>query len=180
MTSLNVMKVELLITRKCEFNCKYCKIVDSSSLKDEEMTTDEVVEALIIVLEYPDEEVVELAQGALRINGSSGLKSVIEGVNKGSDTTKQYLIEISSFLKSPELLEIILSQAESENPDIRTAVAKTLAKYHDQRTINVLIKLANDDVGHVICGQSLRAGPPHEIAVPTVDSFYDMKIGTGY
>ena len=32
-----------------QFNCKYCKIVDSSSLKDEEMTTDEVVEALRLI-----------------------------------------------------------------------------------------------------------------------------------
>jgi len=110
---------------------------------------DNVVESLIKVLDKSDEEIVDLAQGALRIAGSTGLNAVINGVEKGSDSIKIYLIEISSFLKSPELLKSILNQANSENPDIRIAVAKTLVKYSNQESINTLLKLIDDEVGHV-------------------------------
>ncbi|MCD6163496.1 MAG: HEAT repeat domain-containing protein [candidate division Zixibacteria bacterium] len=110
---------------------------------------DKVVEALIKTCEFPNQEVVEMAQGALRIAGSTGLNAIIDGVKNGTDLIKTYLIEISSFLKSPELLEVILSQAKSDNPDVRVAVAKTLAKFYNQETIDVLLSLTNDDVGHV-------------------------------
>ncbi|MCP4581283.1 MAG: HEAT repeat domain-containing protein [candidate division Zixibacteria bacterium] len=109
----------------------------------------EVVSALIKALDYPNEEVIELAQGALRIAGNTGLGEVINGVRNGTDSTKILLIEISSFLKSPELLQVILSQADSENPDIRMAVAGTLTKYSNQEAIEILLKLADDEVGHV-------------------------------
>ena len=119
-------------------------------------TGDKVVAALIQALEDTDQVIVDTAKGALRIAGNTGLRQVINGVEKGSDTVRQNLIEISSFLKSPELLNAIISQANCDNPDIRMAVAKTLAKYSSQEVIDILLLLANDDVGHVRV-EALRA-----------------------
>ncbi len=112
-------------------------------------TGDEVVAALIQVLDCPDQEVVDLAQGALRVAGNSGLNEMISALKSSPDPIKMQLIEISSFLKSPELFDSILAQAESVNSDIRIAVAKTLAKFSDRRAVDVLLKLAEDEVGHV-------------------------------
>ena len=112
-------------------------------------TGDKVVAALIRVINYPDQEVVDLAQGALRVAGNSGLNEIIKALEDSPDPIKMQLIEIASFLKSPELLNGILTQANSSNPDIRITVARALAKFADRKAVDVLLKLAEDEVGHV-------------------------------
>ena len=110
---------------------------------------DKIVSALIDALEDSHEEIVDLAQGALRIAGNTGLSEILKGLKTARDETKIHLIEISSFLKSPELLDVILAQAQSDNPDVRMAVAQTLNKYSNSESIQTLLKLADDEVGHV-------------------------------
>jgi len=112
-------------------------------------TGDKVVAALIRVLDHPDQEIVDLAQGALRVAGNSGLNEIINALKNGPDPIKMRLIEIASFLKSPELLNGILAQADSPNPDIRIIVARALAKFADRKAVDVLLKLAEDEVGHI-------------------------------
>jgi len=112
-------------------------------------TGEKVVATLIRVLDYPDQEIVDLAQGALRVAGNSGLTEIINAIERNPDPIKILLIEISSFLKSHELLNGILAQADSINPDVRIAVARALTKFADRKGVAVLIKLANDEVGHV-------------------------------
>jgi HEAT repeat protein len=108
-----------------------------------------VVSALIAALTDPVPEIVDLACGALRINGDSGLKQIINGIKNGDEITQKHLLEISAFLKSSELLDVILSQAKSKSADVRLACASALAKYSDSRAVKALLGLIKDDVGHV-------------------------------
>ncbi len=110
---------------------------------------DKVVGALVDSLDSDNEEIINLAQGALRICGNSGINRFVEGLKNARDESRIVLIEVSSFLKSPELLDVILNQAKSENPDVRMAVAKTLNKYSNQESIQTLLDLTKDEVGHV-------------------------------
>jgi len=110
---------------------------------------EKVVSALITALNDTVPDIVNLAQGALRMNGDSGLVQIIDGVKNGNDITKRYLIEVSAFLKSFELLDIIMAQANSPVPDVRMACAKALSKYNNPQAVQTLLKLADDEVGHV-------------------------------
>ncbi len=110
---------------------------------------DKVVGALIEALGCENEGVINLAQGALRVCGNTGIGKFVEGLKNSKDESKIHLIEISSFLKSPELLDAILEQANSENPDVRIAVAQTLNKYSNKESLETLFRLADDEVGHV-------------------------------
>ncbi len=108
-----------------------------------------VVSALIAALTDPVQEIVDLACGALRVNGDSGLKQIIEGIKKGDSLTQKYLLEVSAFLKSSELLDVIVEEAKSSDPEVRLACASALAKYGDPKAVKTLLRLIDDEVGHV-------------------------------
>lgn len=46
---MNVLKVEYMITRRCELACDYCKIIDQKSLRGAEMTTEQVLDSVDII-----------------------------------------------------------------------------------------------------------------------------------
>jgi HEAT repeat protein len=108
-----------------------------------------VVSTLIATLTDPVQEIVDLACGALRVNGDSGLKQIIEGIKKGDPLTQKYLLEVSAFLKSSELLDVIVGEAKSSDPEVRLACASALAKYGDPKAVKTLLRLIDDEVGHV-------------------------------
>jgi HEAT repeat protein len=58
---------------------------------------DKVVSALIVALKDSEQEIVNMALGALRITGDSGLAQIVEALQSGDDTVKKYLIEVSAF-----------------------------------------------------------------------------------
>lgn len=47
--AMSVLKVEYMVTRKCELTCDYCKIIDSSTLTGPELTTAEVIRSVDII-----------------------------------------------------------------------------------------------------------------------------------
>jgi len=108
-----------------------------------------VVTALVKALGDPVTENANMAQGALRITGDSSLAEIVKGIKEGDDNTKRYLIEVSAFLKSFELFDIINAQVDSDIPEIRMAIARAMSKYSDPKAIQTLLKLTRDDVGHV-------------------------------
>ncbi len=108
-----------------------------------------VTAALIKALNDPDQSIVDLALGALRIAGDSGLDEIKKGIQQGNDLVKKYLIEVSAFLKSSELFGVVLPEAKSPDPNVRIAVCKALSKYSNSQAIEALLALADDEVGHV-------------------------------
>jgi len=49
-SDLKVLKVEFLLTRRCQYRCSYCKIVDSKSLRSQkELTTFQVCQSIIFI-----------------------------------------------------------------------------------------------------------------------------------
>jgi HEAT repeat protein len=108
-----------------------------------------VVSVLIAALTDPEQEIVDLACGALRINGDSGLKQIINGIRNGDETTQKHLLEVSAFLKSSELLDVIIAEAKSGSAEVRLACASALSKYSDRKAVQTLLGLINDDVGHI-------------------------------